>query len=174
LTMDITLHMMSTNGDWFFIGHRTQHTGDDSEEDAMGGCGNACNKLCEFWYESRDYRDEPDPVTFDPFLAAFAKAVQKMPVLEYFMLTSELAPSKDKFCISYHAPGRTAEWGDEDAVDSSYRRVYYACKAWRPEPKTMVMLGNLGKMKFGGEVIERFLGNLHPEDLEIDNEPRSP
>ncbi|KAF2028303.1 hypothetical protein EK21DRAFT_101907 [Setomelanomma holmii] len=48
-----------------------------------------------------DFRIHPDPETFNPFLAAFAKAVARMPVLEYFMLTSEL----------YHAPGKQAEWG---------------------------------------------------------------
>jgi hypothetical protein len=97
-----------------------------------------------------------------------------MPVLEHFKLTSELAPSKGKFCMSYHAPGRRAEWGDENAVDLVYRRVYYACKVWRPEPPTMAVLGNVGKMEFGGEVIERFLGNLHSDGLETDDEPWSP
>jgi hypothetical protein len=167
--------MISTNGDWYFTSHQTQHTGDDLEEGSISGCDDDCDATCESSHEFTEYRDEPDPVTFDPFLAAFAKAVQNMPVLEYFMLTSELAPSKGKFCIWYHAPGRTAKWGDEDAVDSMYRRVYYACKAWRPEPMTMAVLGDAGKMKFGGEVIERFLGNLpFTDDLETDKEPRSP
>jgi hypothetical protein len=85
---------MSTSGDWYFTGYRSRHTGDDLEEDSMSGFDSDWD---EFGYESLNYRNEPDPATFDPFLAAFAKAVQSMPVPKHFKLTSEFKGSKGKF-----------------------------------------------------------------------------
>jgi hypothetical protein len=99
-------------------------------------------------------------VIFDPFLAAFTKAVQNMPVLEHFMFAAEFMELEGQFHIAYHAPGRSAEWGDESEEDVKARRVYYACridKAWRPEQDTALALRKTGEAKFGGDVIERYL-----------------
>jgi hypothetical protein len=37
------------------------------------------------------FRDHENAKTLDPFVTAFAKAVQKMPVLEQFLLETELS-----------------------------------------------------------------------------------
>ena len=78
------------------------------------------------------------------------------------MLTSELAGETGKLHISYHAPGQRAEWGDEGTEDEEHRRIYYACEAgkvWVPEPETAAGLRGAGMQKYGGEVIERFVGS---------------
>ncbi|KAF1937389.1 hypothetical protein EJ02DRAFT_437906 [Clathrospora elynae] len=156
-TLDITFDMVTPSGDWYFTGTRPPDHEDDDV--ARGIVGDAEREYCYM-----DYRVHPDPDTFDPFLAAFAKAVANMPVLEYFMLTSELSGATGKFHISYHAPGKKAEWGDEDPEDFRCRRVYYACevgKVWVPEPETAQGLRGAGSEKFGGEVIERYLRSLY-------------
>jgi hypothetical protein len=172
--------MASPNGDWYFTRPLVEHKGDDPNRNTIGDCDSDCDSDCDPDTDYTNYRDDADPTTFDPFLAAFAKAVQNMPVLGYFMLTSELGNSKGKFHIPYHAPGRDAEWGDEGAKDLKSRRVYYACqigKAWTPEPETMEGLRHAGKAKYSGEVIERFLGSMYIEDWRTKSSrkrPRSP
>ncbi|KAH6629734.1 hypothetical protein C7974DRAFT_472456 [Boeremia exigua] len=78
------------------------------------------------------FRDHEDAKTLDPFLTAFAKAVQMMPVLEQFLLQTELGYDIGYWSISYHAPGIKAD-GDENEDDAKVRRLYYSVgEAWRP------------------------------------------
>jgi hypothetical protein len=127
-TLDVTFDMVSPNGDWYFIGPLVNHKEDDPERSIIGDCDSDCDSDCDPDTNYTYYRDDANPNTFDPFLVAFAKAVQNMPVLEHFMLTSELGHGKGKLHNSYNAPGRVADWGDEDATDLMSRRVYYACQ----------------------------------------------
>ncbi|KAF2999661.1 hypothetical protein E8E13_000653 [Curvularia kusanoi] len=53
------------------------------------------------------FRDHENAKILNPFVTAFAKAVQKMPVLEYFLLETELGYDTGYWDISYHAPGST-------------------------------------------------------------------
>lgn len=156
--LDITFNMVAPSGKWYFTGPRPiDHPHDDPARGIIGG-------VDERKYSYRDFRIYPDPETFDPFLGAFAKAVAQMPVLEFFMLTSELAGETGKLHISYHAPGQRAEWGDEEAEDKEYRRIYYACevgKVWVPEPETAAGLRGAGMQKYGGEAIERYVGSQY-------------
>lgn len=148
--------MLTPSGDWYFTGPRPiDHENDDVERGIIGGVD--CHE-----YSYMDFRMHPDPRTSNPFLAALAKAVAKMPVLEYFMLTSELVGKSCKLHISYHASGKAAE-GDEGAEDINYRRIYCACevgKVWVPEPKTSEGLRGASKDRFGGKVIQRHVGSL--------------
>ncbi|KAF2850497.1 hypothetical protein T440DRAFT_375636, partial [Plenodomus tracheiphilus IPT5] len=73
--------MLRPSGDWSF----TESRSPDSDDVWQSYDGDSGKK-----YTYCHYRVHPDPQTFDPFLAAFAKAVAKMPLLEYFMLTSDL------------------------------------------------------------------------------------
>jgi hypothetical protein len=87
-----------------------------------------------------------------------------MPILEYFMLTSELMGDTGKLHISFHAPGRKADWPDERHEDVGSRRIYYVCevgKLWVPEPATAEGLRSAGVRKFGGEAVERYLGSQY-------------
>jgi hypothetical protein len=157
-SLDITLDMVTPSGDWYFTGPRpVDHPDDDVESGTVGG-------VDEREYSYMDFRIHPDPQTFDPFLGAFAKAVGQMPVLEFFMLTSELVGNTGKLHISYHAPGTRADWGDEGPEDLERRRIYYACEVgevWIPEPETAERLRGAGMQKFGGEVIERYVGSQY-------------
>jgi hypothetical protein len=156
-TLDVTFNILTPSGDWYFTGPRPA---DHEHDDIARGIVGDSEREFSYW----NYRVHPDPETFDPFLAAFAKAVAKMPVLEYFMLDSELMGATGRLHISYHAPGKKAEWGDEGPEDFGRRRVYYACevgKVWVPEPDTAEGLRGAGSEKFGGEVIERFLGSQY-------------
>jgi hypothetical protein len=147
-TLDVKISLVSPSGDWYFTGTPT---------DDLHGSG----------YSNSDFRAHPDPETFDPFLAALAKAVAKMPVLEHFMLTCELTAPTGKLHISYDAPGIKSDWGGEGPGDIDHRRVYYACEAgkvWVPEPETREGLRGAGSEKFGGEVIEQFVGSLYDPD----------
>jgi hypothetical protein len=156
--LDITFDMVAPSGKWYFTGPRPiDHPDDDPVRGDVGGVDER-----EFSY--MDFRQHPDSETFDPFLAALAKAVAHMPVLEFFMLTSELVGKTKKLHISYHAPGQRAEWGDEEAEDGEHRRIYYACevgKVWIPEPETAAGLRSAGFQKYGGEAIERYVGSQY-------------
>ncbi|XPS81081.1 hypothetical protein M3J09_013024 [Ascochyta lentis] len=84
------------------------------------------------WYLDRipgeiveQFRDHGDAKTLDPFVTAFAKAIQKMPVLEQFLLETELGHDIGYWDISYHAPGIKAD-GDVNEDDAKVRRVYYS------------------------------------------------
>jgi hypothetical protein len=77
-TLDVTFGLVAPSGDWYFTGPRPA----DNEE----------NDVAIREYLNWGYRLHPDPKTFDPFLAAFAKAVAKMPVLKFFILISKLTP----------------------------------------------------------------------------------
>jgi hypothetical protein len=157
-SLDVTFDMVTPSGDWYFTGPRpVDHPDDDVESGTVGG-------VDERKYSYRDFRIHPDPQTYDPFLAAFAKAVAQMPVLEFFMLTSELLGDTGKLHISYHAPGIKAGWGDEGPEDLKRRRIYYACevgKVWVPEPETAQGLRSAGLQRFGGEAIERYVGSQY-------------
>lgn len=73
--------------------------------------------------DNSNYREYGVPAILKPFLAALAKAVQKMPMLEHFKLDCELGRDKGHFTILYYAPGPSAEWGD----DSEGRFTVQAC-----------------------------------------------
>ncbi|EDU43645.1 conserved hypothetical protein [Pyrenophora tritici-repentis Pt-1C-BFP] len=76
--------MVSPSGKWYFTGPRPiDHPDDNPVRGIIGGFN-------EREYSYRDFRQHAGPETFDAFLSAFAKAVAQMPVLEFFMLTSEL------------------------------------------------------------------------------------
>lgn len=150
-TLDVTFDMVTPSGEWYFTGPRPE----DHEHDnrAQGNIGDSSGDS-----DYTNCREHGDPATINPLLAALAKAVQKMPVLEHFMLTSELGNHKGRFHISYYAPGRLAERGDKSDDDLRVRRIYYEVGAvWRPDDETMQGLRGAGREKFGKEVIERFL-----------------
>jgi hypothetical protein len=143
--------MVTPSGQWYFTGQRpAYHERDDPVRGNIGDSSSDSNYT--------NYREHGDPATISQLLTALAKAVEMMPVLEHFMLTSELGKHKGRFHISYYAPGRLAEWGDKDENDLRVRRVYYEVGAlWRPDDETMQGLRGVGSEKFGEEVIERFL-----------------
>lgn len=147
----INFSMLSPSGNWYF-------TGPDYDED------NDPFDDPDYYWEH--YRIDPDPVTFTPFVNAFAKAVEKMPILEYFHLTSEIQAGQEegKFSIEYHAPGRDAEPDDEDEDDVTVRRVTYTLTGaaeWKPSHEVRETLKSVGKVRFGGEVIETFRGGTN-------------
>ncbi|KAH9866827.1 hypothetical protein J1614_008520 [Plenodomus biglobosus] len=102
------------------------------------------------------FRDHEDAKTLDPFVTAFAKAVQKMPVLEQFLLQTELGHDIGYWDISYHAPGIKAD-GDENEDDAKVRRVYYSVgEVWRPDDFIAEAFRRIGRDSHGLELIERF------------------
>jgi hypothetical protein len=143
-------NMVTPSGEWYFTGPRPEdHPNDDPARGHIGGSRDT---------NYTNYREHGDPATINELLTALAKAVQKMPVLEHFILTSKLANEKGSFHISYYAPGQLAEWGDKSDDDLRVRRIYYEVGAvWRPDDETMQGLRGTGREKFGKEVIERFL-----------------
>ncbi|CAO2650793.1 Nn.00g020850.m01.CDS01 [Neocucurbitaria sp. VM-36] len=154
-TLDVTFNMLAPSGEWYFTGQRPEdHEDDDPIEGVIGDDSSDSNYT--------NYREHGDPATINPLLAALSKAVEKMPVLEHFMLTSELGYGKGKFHISYYAPNRPADWGDESDDDLLVRRVYYEVGAvWKPDDEIMQGLRGVGREKFGEEVIERYLDSQY-------------
>ncbi|KAL5113788.1 hypothetical protein ACEQ8H_008324 [Pleosporales sp. CAS-2024a] len=116
--------------------------------------------------DGKRVRDFFNPATLNPVLAALGKAVSRMPELDYLILWGpNLGGPNHNNHIAYYAPGRDAEFGDQDPGDTAYRRIYYVCEVgtgWTPEPETTEALKNAGKWKYGGEVIERFPGPKYP------------
>ena len=105
---------------------------------------------------AEQFRDHEDAKTLDPFVTAFAKAVQKMPVLEQFLLETELGHDIGYWDISYHAPGIKAD-GDENGDDAKVRRVYYSVGAvWRPDDFIAEAFRRIGRDSHGPDLIERF------------------
>jgi hypothetical protein len=144
----IVFGMLSPSGDWYF-------TGPDYDPDT-----DVFNDP-EFYHEY--YRIDPDPDTFDPFINAFVKAVKNMPVLEQFQLTTELEDGEHEgnFNIAYYAPGRSAEREYEEDDNITVRRVLYELTygaRWRPSQEVREALRDVGREKFGEEVIEEILG----------------
>ena len=104
------------------------------------------------------FRDHGDAKTLDPFLTAFAKAVERMPVLEQFLLETELGYDKGYWDISYHAPGIKAD-GDANEDDAKVRRVYYTVgEVWRPDNSIAEAFRRIGRDRHGLELIERYGG----------------
>jgi hypothetical protein len=156
-SLDITFDMVAPSGRWYFTGPTPAY---DSDDDPVHGIVGSIDTREFSW---ADFRQHSDPETFDPFLGALAKAVDQMPVLESFVLTSDMAGKTGRLHISYYAPGQRAEWGDEEPQDEEHRRIYYACETgvWVPEPKTSEGLKRAGIQKYGGEAIERFVGSQY-------------
>jgi hypothetical protein len=145
-SLDVAFSMVAPCGAWYF-------TGPQAIEAAHGDASTYS-----------EFRIHPAARTFDPFLAALAKAVAQMPVLESLMLTCELMGDTGRLHICYHAPGRKSDWADERLEDVGRRRIYYACEVgelWVPEPDTAAGLRRAGAEKFGGEVVERYLGSQY-------------
>jgi hypothetical protein len=156
-SLNITFDMVAPSGKWYFTGPTPAY---DSDDDPVRGIIGSVDTREFSWV---DFRQHPDPETFDPFLGALAKAVARMPVLESFMLTSDMVGKTGKLHIAYHAPGQRAEWGDEEPEDAEHRRLYYACETgiWVPERKTSEGLKRAGIQKYGGEAIERYVGSQY-------------
>jgi hypothetical protein len=135
--LKISFNPVAPSGTWYFVG-----TPRDEEDTQFMQHGN---------------RD-----TLDPFLIAFAKATQQMPVLESFMLECEIGYEVGFFELSYYAPGVKADWsldwGDEDTA--KVRRLYYTVgDVWRPDAFVEETLRDVGRERHGPELIERFLGH---------------
>lgn len=131
--LNIDFHMIAPSGDWYFVGP-------DEESDP-------------------EFRQHGNTEILDPFLASFAKALQQMPILEHFLLGSNLGDDKGYWEISYHAPGLKAEQGDEDKNDVRVRRLYYTVgEVWRPDEFLAEAFRQVGRERHGTELIERFLG----------------
>lgn len=104
------------------------------------------------------FRHHADARTLGPFVTAFARAVQNMPVLEHFLIETELGYDTGYWDISYHAPGIQAD-GDENDDDAKLRRVYYSVgETWRPDAFVAEAFRGLGRDTHGPALIERFQG----------------
>jgi hypothetical protein len=134
--LKIAFNPVAPTGEWFFVGTPTD---DDDEQ----------------------FRKHGNRSIMDPFLTAFAKATQQMPVLDTFMLESEMGYDVGFWELSYYAPGVKADWsldwGKEDTA--AVRRLYYTVgEVWRPDLFVSETLRSFGQERHGSELIERFLG----------------
>ncbi|CAN9387609.1 unnamed protein product [Alternaria alternata] len=84
-SLNITFDMVAPSGKWYFTGPTPAYDSDDDPEHGVIGSVDTRE------FSWADFRQHPDPETFDPFLGALAKAVTQMPVLESFMLTSDMS-----------------------------------------------------------------------------------
>jgi hypothetical protein len=153
--LKVSFNMVTPSGDWYFTGTLVSHEDDDPAHGIVGGDDDRDG----VYY---NYREHGNVATLNPFLTAFAKAIQKMPALEHFMLETELGYGKGFWEISYYAPGQVAEWEEEEHErkdNTRVRRIHYTVgEVWRPDDVIAEGLRNVGREKFGGEVIERFSG----------------
>ncbi|PVH92330.1 hypothetical protein DM02DRAFT_663044 [Periconia macrospinosa] len=137
----VKFNMVSSSGAWYF-------TGQQPDPNFIGGD----NDYCQF-------REHGDEATLNPLLAAFAKAVQKMPALEHFMLECVLGNELGFWEVAYYAPGLFADWGDEGPEDQLLRRLYYTVgEVWRPDSVIAEGLRSAGRDKYGERLLERFVG----------------
>ncbi|KAL1794556.1 hypothetical protein ACET3X_006372 [Alternaria dauci] len=134
--LKISFNTVAPSGTWYFVGTPR------NEEDTQ-------------------YMRHVNQDTLGPFLIAFAKATQQIPVLESFTLECEIGYNFGFFDISYYVPGVKADWsldwGDEDST--TVRRLYYTVgDVWRPDAFVEETLRNVGRDRHGPALIERFLG----------------
>ena len=116
-SLDIRFDMVAPSGKWYFTSPKPVY---HPEDDPVRGIIASVDTREFSW---ADFRQHPDPKTFDPFLEALAKAVAQMPVLESFMLTSDMAGKTGRLHISYHGPGQKAEWGDEEPENKEHKKI---------------------------------------------------
>ncbi|CAG8979374.1 hypothetical protein HYALB_00002500 [Hymenoscyphus albidus] len=136
--LKVMFNQVSPSGDWYFTGH--QPDPDDADDE-----------YCQF-------REHGDEATLNPFLTAFSKAIQNMPVLEHFMLECELGHELGYWEVAYYAPGQKAEWGDEGPEDHLVRRLYYTVgEVCKPNGVIADRLRSVGREKYGEQILERFL-----------------
>lgn len=89
----VGFNMISPSEQWYFAGQRpANHEDDDPYNDTMS--------VYEDGTDYTNYREHGAPAALNPFLAAFARAVQRMPMLEQFKLDSEVGHNKGRFTYS--------------------------------------------------------------------------
>jgi hypothetical protein len=106
------------------------------------------------------FRNKPNPFRLKPLILAFAKALRQMPSLLTSTLTTGPLHGPDgnfQFDICYYAPGQTAYYGDEDLDDQNFRRLYFEVGDWDPDEEVMEVLRKVGRDRWAGGLIERFL-----------------
>lgn len=140
--LKVSFHMIAPSGEWYFTGTMpASESGDDLTD-----------------YDN--YRVNGNTGVLNPFLTAFTQALRTMPVLNRFVLESQLGWGKGFFLISYYAPGPLAEWyGDEpdDHDDPSRRRLFYTVgDVWRPDEIISKGLRDVGRERHGEGLLERF------------------
>lgn len=134
--LTVFFNMAAPSGEWYFDG--------------------TPGEIVEQSGEIVQFRDREDAKTLDPFVTAFAKAVQNMPVLEHFLLETELGHDIGYWEISYYAPG-IKENGHENEDDDKVRRIYYSVgEVWRPDDFMAEAFRRIGRDRHGLELIERF------------------
>jgi hypothetical protein len=131
--LKICFNAAAPSGDWYFIGTPTEEN-------------------------QEQFLEHGNPETLDPFLTAFAKATQQMPVLDTFTLRCEVNPSLGDWEVSYYAAGVKTDWNPDGGEDTSeVRRLYWAVgDVWRPSGFVAETLRRFGQDKHGSELIERF------------------
>jgi hypothetical protein len=137
--LKIGFNPAAPSGDWYFVGTPTGEP---------------------------QFLEHASPNTMDPFLTAFTKATQQMPVLDKFMLECAVGVFVGMWEVSYYAPGVKAdwstEWGDEDTIE--VRRLYWSVgDVWRPDKFVSETLRSIGQDGIGSQLIERFLGSRNED-----------
>lgn len=131
----ICFDRMAPDGHWYFI-----------RPFSLDGSNKTRRRIC------------PNSKTFDPFLAAFTKAVLNMPKLEYFELSadfSDVEPAKSYIkCYVEETFDLRGVF-----VPSTIHFKYEGKSTWVPPSDTMEILRTLGRDRFGGPLIEEYSGD---------------
>jgi hypothetical protein len=69
--------------------------------------------------DQEQFLEHGNPATLDPFLTAFAKAIQHMPVLDTFTLRCEVNLFLGDWEVSYYAAGVKTDWNADGGKDTS-------------------------------------------------------
>ncbi|KAH7381235.1 hypothetical protein DE146DRAFT_279492 [Phaeosphaeria sp. MPI-PUGE-AT-0046c] len=135
-SLSVAFSIMAPDGKWYFTGSFPSHSPIGTK-----------------------FRIYPDSETFDPFLAAFARAVLNMPKLDNFFLSAELMHEVAHFHVRYNGPGRKkdeASWIEE--VEPRTIEYAYEEGNWAPEAETVGLLRRLGRERFEGPGVEKYIG----------------
>lgn len=83
-----------------------------------------------------------------------------MPKLEYFSLAAELQVAAVVFRVTCNGPGRGEDeaYGLERVESRTLEFAVEGDGAWSPELETMRLLRRLGREKFEGEGVEKWVG----------------
>ena len=148
-TLIVTFDLMTPDGYFYF-------DGDDDEDMRSPSSDDRTPSPVEI------VRNIPNEDALAPLVEAFTRATQRMRVLTIASLATQIdvadnGGSGGEWAMTYLAPGRKLYLDVDAGCDAGGRRLYFETGDWRPEERAMEMWREVGRERYGGELIERFL-----------------
>lgn len=171
--LTVTFDVTTPSGHWYFIGRSGTEPGiyAPNVDDDHGSVSDEV----KFYYDMHElgciagirpndnFRTCPNPTHLNPLVVAFANLIKNTTsssLLHATLTTGPVSvedPSPFQFEICYYAPNMYAYYGDQDAVDTSFPRLYLEVGEWVQDQEVLKGLTEAGWSRWGTELLVRFL-----------------